>query len=53
MNIDGAAGQLRPIAHILAYAFIIAALIKFSGFVPQIRTEFWQLAVIGLALKSW
>jgi hypothetical protein len=44
---------VRPFVAFLGTVLITMAAVKWLGAVPQIRTEFWQLAILGFALKSW
>lgn len=44
---------IRPFVSLIGTIFITLAAVKYAGVLPQVSGEFWQLAILGFALKSW
>lgn len=53
MNLDSALSQIRPITQLIGSIIIAIAACKFAGVNIGIRGEFWQIALMGMALKSF
>jgi hypothetical protein len=54
MSVDSVLQQARPFVQLVGTILITIAALKLAGVnIDLVRGEFWQIAVVGLALKSW
>lgn len=54
MSVDSVLQQIRPFVHLFGIILITIGALKMLGVnIDLVRGEFWQIALTGLAVKSW
>ncbi len=54
MQVDQVLNQVRPFIQLAGTVLITIGALKLAGVnIDLVRGEFWQIALVGLALKSW
>ena len=52
MNANQLYGEVRRIIGYVGFALVVVALLKYLGVdIKQVPGEYWQIAILGLALK--
>jgi len=52
MNANDALAQIRTILGYVGSVLVLIALAKFAGIAINVRGEYWQIAILGWALKA-
>ena len=54
MQVDQVLNQIRPFVHLFGIVLITVGAFKLFGFsTGMVPGEGWQIALVGLSLKSW